>query len=676
MTNAMDSAIRYAAAGLSVLPILADESKAPAVSEWRELQWRRASEEEIRSWYASGRPLGVAILGGAISGNLLVFDFDLPGYFDEWAEAVRSVDPDVLGTLPIIKTPTGYGRHVYLRTEKAIPGAKLAKDEATNGKSPWEVAIETRGEGQYVLAPGSPPECHEARATYDHIAGPFPEDAPILAADTVSLLIESAKALNRYIEVRAIVGHSHLSKERVNRPGDDYCRRGDWEDLLLKHGWEKVRERGQESFWRRPGKEGRGISATLGHCRTDASGPLLYVFSSNAGPFEADRAYNLFGAFTILEFGGDFHAAAVRLAADGYGEAPHEEILAQVESAVRRIREKIAVVGEGVALLPRKRIDAPMKTDPKFKRTWNRSRPELSLEQTRYDTSLLWYGRKLNFTIEEMIQLVYDHRIEHGCAPEHALESVYMAKKIGWVFSSGESEEATLAVSEAQQVIDGGEDNVLREIRTRTSIKDFKRVIQRGEEEEMYCLELEDGRVVEIGKVQAFREKQKQFISQIYRLLHVNMEELKGYEWKALHDLFLKVTVVERYPEDDPEVMGNEVVGRYLQSVTVHVIKADDGRSAAAKQREPFVEGGRLMIHFGHLWEWILTVRPREKGWGYHRLRSILQGLGFKGGKVPGPYPRVYHSRPVDDFPGEEIMERIRDSAQEPAGDREPGSEA
>ena len=47
----------------------------------------------------------------------------------------------------------------------------------------------------------------------------------------------------------------------------------------------------------------------------------FYVFSSNAHPFEPDRAYSKFTAYTLLNFGArarDFHQAAVDLAAKGY----------------------------------------------------------------------------------------------------------------------------------------------------------------------------------------------------------------------------------------------------------------------------------------------------------------------------------------------------------------------
>jgi putative DNA primase/helicase len=169
MVSVLEHALRYAEAGFSVIPARADGTKAAAVA-WKAYEKRRATEDEIKAWFAGGRDLGVAIVCGAVSGNLLVMDFDQPGYFEEWQQIVEAEDGEVLGLLPVVQTPKGYGRHVYMRLAKAISGTKLAKAPSTNDKAPWVVAIESRGEGQYVLAPGSPATCHPAGAEYKLIA--------------------------------------------------------------------------------------------------------------------------------------------------------------------------------------------------------------------------------------------------------------------------------------------------------------------------------------------------------------------------------------------------------------------------------------------------------------------------------------------------------------------------
>lgn len=107
------------------------------------------------------------------------------------------------------------------------------------------------------------------------------------------------------------------SEAKGDRPGDEYNRRGDWSGLLERHGWKVDHTSGDVTRWTRPGK-GHGVSATTGKCKTDGGGDLLYVFSSNAAPFEADTAYSKFAAYALLEHGGDFEKAASDLRRQGY----------------------------------------------------------------------------------------------------------------------------------------------------------------------------------------------------------------------------------------------------------------------------------------------------------------------------------------------------------------------
>ncbi|MCI0614560.1 hypothetical protein L0244_16355, partial [bacterium] len=70
-----------------------------------------------------------------------------------------------------------------------------------------------------------------------------------------------------------------------------------------------------ETRWRRPGGM-HYTSAVTNHFGKDE----LRVFSTEAHPFETEKAYTKFQAFTLLNFDGDFHAAAKILAEKGYGK--------------------------------------------------------------------------------------------------------------------------------------------------------------------------------------------------------------------------------------------------------------------------------------------------------------------------------------------------------------------
>lgn len=110
----------------------------------------------------------------------------------------------------------------------------------------------------------------------------------------------------------------------VLRPGDDFNRRQNIAELLALHGWRLLRD-GENQHWCRPGKE-HGTSATL-------RDRVFYCFSSNAPPFEANRAYSPFAVFALLEHGGDFARAASALREHGYG-APNPVLTCDTEDAI------------------------------------------------------------------------------------------------------------------------------------------------------------------------------------------------------------------------------------------------------------------------------------------------------------------------------------------------------
>jgi hypothetical protein len=156
-TTTLEIARRYVAAGLSVIPIRPDGSKAPAVPSWNQYRERRPTPQELEQWFGNGHLHGIGLVCGRISRNLEVLDFDSETAWEEWRARVGEKE---LAGIPRVHTPAG-GHHLYLFRETAGPNRKLAKDPS--GKT----LIEVKGEGGYVLAPGCPPECHPSGRTYE-----------------------------------------------------------------------------------------------------------------------------------------------------------------------------------------------------------------------------------------------------------------------------------------------------------------------------------------------------------------------------------------------------------------------------------------------------------------------------------------------------------------------------
>jgi Bifunctional DNA primase/polymerase, N-terminal len=147
---------RLLALGLSVIPVprprpgvaagLPGDGKVPGI-RWREYQARLPTTQELEAWFG-GEPMNVAVITGALSG-VVVIDADDRA-------AVRLA----VRRLPYTpwQTQTARGFHLWYRH----PGVRVpnrARIEMPDGK----VSIDVRGDGGYVIAPGS---IHASGAEY------------------------------------------------------------------------------------------------------------------------------------------------------------------------------------------------------------------------------------------------------------------------------------------------------------------------------------------------------------------------------------------------------------------------------------------------------------------------------------------------------------------------------
>jgi hypothetical protein len=102
----------------------------------------------------------------------------------------------------------------------------------------------------------------------------------------------------------------------------------DWFSDELLRGWEVVGTQGELTHVRRPaGAAGAtdNMSGSVG-LRSKANGwELLYVFTTNAPPFEPEQTYTKSAVYALLQCGGDYAEAARQLKAKGYGPKPLAE---------------------------------------------------------------------------------------------------------------------------------------------------------------------------------------------------------------------------------------------------------------------------------------------------------------------------------------------------------------
>ena len=158
------AALEYAARGLSVVPLHTPEAgggcscakgascasagKHPRI-DWKPYQQRRATPEEIRTWWARWPVANVGVVTGMIS-RVLVFDVDWrSGGFESLVE-MDHVGARMPDDNPLVLTGSG-GLHHYFRLE-----APLQKSAPFDG-------IDVQADGALVVAP---PSMHASGRVY------------------------------------------------------------------------------------------------------------------------------------------------------------------------------------------------------------------------------------------------------------------------------------------------------------------------------------------------------------------------------------------------------------------------------------------------------------------------------------------------------------------------------
>ena len=311
MIDPLTTAAQYVAAGLSVLPVAIDGTKRPdpIVKEWATYKKRKPTDVELVHWFTI--PKGIGIIGGEVSGNLEILDIETPEAVEQWGALIMASEAgrSLLESLPRVATPSG-GMHVYYRCSKIQGNQKLARTRLPDGKI--KTVIETRGEGGYVIAPGSPPGCHESGKPYELVSLVPLTKIPAIGPDERDILLGAARAMDT-IPHDALPSRPERVVEFIGPSvAEHYNNNYTWAELLQPNGWTylKTDSKGVE-HWQCAHSHNAGNCATI---RTYEGGrEVLHVFCTSAAGFSNEKSYSKFQAYAILEHMGDMKAAAVAL---------------------------------------------------------------------------------------------------------------------------------------------------------------------------------------------------------------------------------------------------------------------------------------------------------------------------------------------------------------------------
>jgi hypothetical protein len=291
--------------------IVVDANKR-AIRPWKQYQSRLITPEEFQAQQADSRAFGVAVICGAISGNIEVIDVDTKYSLTPDFNKVflAGIPAELLAKLYIVTTKSG-GMHLYYSCTEIAGNLKLAQrhttaeERAANPNDKVRVLIETRGEGGYVVAPPTP--------GYTVLQGTEPQ--PITPAERECLL-DYCRSFNMVFEVEKDERQTVAADGFHISPFEDYNARGvdDMLQELYKAGWKHVADRNGRTILKRPGHTTSSSSGDFWHEKGWFS-----VFTTST-QFEPGKAYKPAAVICKLLCNDDWSACARLLLEKGYGE--------------------------------------------------------------------------------------------------------------------------------------------------------------------------------------------------------------------------------------------------------------------------------------------------------------------------------------------------------------------
>jgi hypothetical protein len=301
---------KFLSAGVSVIPVRdrpqlykGKEYTVKSAYPWAKWQKEIISKDELfYNMTEKFDTTAIGIVGGAVSGNLEIIDIDVknwPGIDAKLFQELNLLYPVLFASLRIHKTPSG-GYHIFYRVSNGIvPGnKKLARKEGQK-----EAALETRGEGGYVVAPPSMGyTIHQDN------------EIPVITWEDRCSIISICESFNQVHKKPVSSPATKKDNDYFSvNPFEDFNQNSEAESVLINNGWSEHGRSSRFIWYTRPDK-GKGVSASFNLVKR-----IFYIFTSST-EFEPDRGYNPASVLSILQHAGDRKQTFLYLTQKGYGK--------------------------------------------------------------------------------------------------------------------------------------------------------------------------------------------------------------------------------------------------------------------------------------------------------------------------------------------------------------------
>lgn len=349
----------WQASGVAVLPILANQTKRPAI-RWSPYIATAPTLDEVQEWWGNGKTWGLALICGGVSGGLELTEIEARAMGSESLTEIMN-RMDELGARHIWEllsgpegftetSPSGGIHFLYRISDHEVPGNTKIAQKAQDADGNRLCLVETRGHGGYVITAPTSGVCHPSGEAWQLLTGQYGKlpvitwqernlfhEALKLALDESSPVSTAVAPMSSALTLAPASGSTLTSASNLS-PGDAFEAKTDWDSPYLLSDWHQHPGPGQERYWTRPGKDPRdGFSATTGRANDR---DRLYVFSTSTA-FEPQVPYTKFGAYALLHHNGDYSAAASALARLGFGDRPARMPLDEVPWSETKAGEPI-----------------------------------------------------------------------------------------------------------------------------------------------------------------------------------------------------------------------------------------------------------------------------------------------------------------------------------------------
>lgn len=283
---------------------------------WKEYQLRIIERGDLWNQMHERNTTAIAMVCGAISGNLEVIDFDVKykaGIDAIVVAALNDLYPDIMAKIRVHRTPSGGTHLVYRITDHEVPAsAHLAERPATEEELELDLSrnkkksrcfIETRGTGGLATAPPS-------------LGYAIIKNIPVqqLTWTERCSIIELCKSFNEYIpELKPYTPPKTEINYYDENPFEHYNRTVDPKELFEQFGWTYVRAHGNYKWFTRPGGKRGEVHAGFN------TNTCTYRVWGTKSDLEADKSYTPSTILAHYRFNGDKSATYAYLVQSGYG---------------------------------------------------------------------------------------------------------------------------------------------------------------------------------------------------------------------------------------------------------------------------------------------------------------------------------------------------------------------